>query len=1018
MLNYRLLIIVSLLIACCTTLAFLRLDIDTDVVRSLPAGERVIADGLEIFSQHPIHDQVAVDIMINPADPDALVECGAFVEQQMTASGLFAQVGSDAMGELMPRLALHVAGNLPFLFSSRDLEDIAPLLDSDRINDRIHKLHGDLGSLEGVGQAEFIGIDPLGLKDAILAKMALLAPSMNARFYKGSLLSEDGRHLLVTARPLAAGTNTASARRISALFSTTSQELAKRYEARGVQVTLTPVGAYRASLDNERIIRHDVQLANILAIVGIALLLLLSFSRPLLGLLSLLPAIAGTAAALLVYSLFHPSLSIIALGFGGAVISITVDHGIAYLLFLDRPHATTGKEAAHEVKALGLMSVITTIVAFLILSCSGFPIFTELGLFTAMGIFFSFLFVHTLFPRIIPVMPVGRDFSRPLQKIVNMLYSTGKPGAAAAIVLAAVLIFFAKPQFHVSLSSMNTVSGETQAADALFTGVWGEIGDRIFLMNSADTIAAIQQNNDRTLARIEEDMEKKILTAAFTPSMIFPGQARAARNLAAWQAFWDRDRREEVTRALSSAGTALGFTPDAFAPFFSLLDPGLTVKVEDIPTRYHGLLGISENKNKSGLIQFITIAPGENYDAAHFMARYGEESKIFDAAFFTKRLADILFSTFATMLGIIAVSVALLLYFITLSLPLTFLSLLPAAFSYICTLGTLKLIGQPLDIPALMLSIVILGLSDDYAFFCVRAHQRYRDIAHPSYGQVRSSVFLAGTSTLIGFGVLCFADHSLLRSIGITSFLGIAYSLLGTFLLLPPLLNWYFARQTQKEGGTRQDLTRRVHSRYRMVEAYPRMFARFKLRFDPLFAELPRMLAAKKDVKTIVDIGCGYGVPACWCLENYPDARVAAIEPDRERVRIARLALGKRGTVTRGWAPDMPPLPDGPADLVLLLDMLHYVDDEIAATVFNKSFQMLAAGGILAMRFTVRPAGRQSFSWRLENARIKAAGRQAWYRSAEKMAELLQQAGFVLIVNEVTAANPELAWMVGRAEKR
>jgi hypothetical protein len=114
----------------------------------------------------------------------------------------------------------------------------------------------------------------------------------------------------------------------------------------------------------------------------------------------------------------------------------------------------------------------------------------------------------------------------------------------------------------------------------------------------------------------------------------------------------------------------------------------------------------------------------------------------------------------------------------------------------------------------------------------------------------------------------------------------------------------------------------------------------------------------------------------------------------------------------------MPPLPDGPADIVLLLDMLHYVDDGTAAAVFAKSFQILGSGGIVAVRFTIRPAGRQSFSWLLENARIKALGQRAWYRSREKMSALLEQAGFVLLVNEVTAANPELAWMVGRAEKR
>jgi len=209
MINFRLLFLVLLLIIGCAVVGKMRLDIDTDMARSLPAGERVIADALEIFTHHPIHDQVAVDIAINGDDPNTLVECGVFLERKMTESGLFAQVGTNAMGELIPRLAFHVARNLPLLFSSEELLKIAPLLEPDRINERVRKLHGDLGTLEGVGQAEFIAMDPLGLKDLVLAKMALLAPSMNARFYKGHLLSGDGRHLLVTGRPLAAGSNTA-----------------------------------------------------------------------------------------------------------------------------------------------------------------------------------------------------------------------------------------------------------------------------------------------------------------------------------------------------------------------------------------------------------------------------------------------------------------------------------------------------------------------------------------------------------------------------------------------------------------------------------------------------------------------------------------------------------------------------------------------------------------------------------------------------------------------------------------
>ena len=70
-----------------------------------------------------------------------------------------------------------------------------------------------------------------------------------------------------------------------------------------------------------------------------------------------------------------------ALGFGGAIISITVDHGIAYLLFLDRSTTSYGKAASTEVRAIGLMATLTSVGAFSALYLTGFPVLQQLGLF-------------------------------------------------------------------------------------------------------------------------------------------------------------------------------------------------------------------------------------------------------------------------------------------------------------------------------------------------------------------------------------------------------------------------------------------------------------------------------------------------------------------------------------------------------------------------------------------------------------------------------------------------------------
>ena len=993
-------------------LGFTRLKIDTDVTKSLPRHDRIVSDALKIFSNHPIHDQVAVDIMIDRDDPDVLVNCSAFLRKKMQASGLFAEIGMGEVAQLLPEVARQAAHNLPYLFSKEELEnEVAPRLQSDAVSRRLKDIITGMSSLEGMGRSATLALDPLRLEDLVLARLIHLAPSHNARIYKENLISKNGRHLLLTARPITAGSNTAAAIRITNLFNESSHELNIKYAATGIHVVLTPTGTYQAALDNEKIIRHDVKLALGLSTAGIALLLFLTFPRPLFSLLSLVPPLAGTAAALFVYSLFHSSISIMVLGFSGALISVMDDYSITYLLFLDRPKATQGKLAALEVQSIGgWIALLTTIASFVVLGFCDFPVFASLGEFTALGLAFTYLFIYFICPKIFPVMPPSRKQDPPLHKFSSILFRAGKPGLAAALLLVCTLAFFAKPHFHLSLSDMNTVSQKTQDESRMFTSVWGDIGRKVYVMTTAASRGELQKRNDRLLASMEQDMRSGHIQSVFNPSMIFPGPLLSAQNLAAWKAFWTVERVNRLKRDLIQTGTALGFKADAFAPFYNLLNLETPVQQIRLSASFDNLLGIT-TKPGGKLVQFTTVTPGTSYDSSYFFSEYGAGNKIFDAKAFSNRLSTLLFSTFSSSLIAMTVLVTLMLFLYYLDWRLTVITLLPLVFAYICTLGTLNLIGHPLDIPGLMLTVVILGIGVDYSIYTVCGRRRYGTNTHTSYVLVRSAVFLSAASTLIGFGVLCFAEHSTLRSVGITSLAGIGYSFLGCILLLPPLLDAYF--QSEKNRTNPSEVPdKRILWRYRLLEAYPRVFARFKLKYDPLFKELPRMLGELTDIKKILDIGCGYGVPACWCLENIPASQVTGIDPDPQRVRVASMAVQERGTMIEGAAPQIPDIADR-VDLVLLLDMLHYLDDQQLHQTFERIAKLLRPGGLLATRFVVRLQNERSFYWYIEDFRTRLTSVTPRYRTTEEVSAMMAANGFEMLKVRATD-NKELFWITGK----
>ena len=282
--------------------------------------------------------------------------------------------------------------------------------------------------------------------------------------------------------------------------------------------------------------------------------------------------------------------------------------------------------------------------------------------------------------------------------------------------------------------------------------------------------------------------------------MIFPGPQRSASNLAAWRAFWSPQRVARISAAVQTIGEDLGFAPEAFRPFVQHLQ-GLPDASEsgrpDIPERFFGLVGIRA-PSSMGTVRngedrwrlFVSVTPGAADAAPEFSSAYRQSGvRVFAPTLYATHLGNLLGHTFGRMILIIGISVGVLMLVFYRSWKLTIISLLPVVFSFVCTLGTLNLAGHPLDLAALMLSIIVIGMGVDYCLFIVRSYQLYGSGADPRVGLIRVTVFLAAVSTLVGFGSMGFARHLLLRSAGFTCFFGILYVYAGAVLLLPPLLD-------------------------------------------------------------------------------------------------------------------------------------------------------------------------------------------------------------------------------------
>ncbi len=775
-----------------------RLAIDTDITKSLPPGDPVVRDAQYVMDHHPIRDRIALDLQVRGGGIQTLLEGAALVERRLEKSGLFRSVGMKEYQTAIPDLIARIIDTLPVLFSEDELNrQVLPMLEKNKVREIMRDNVAVLANLDGIGQSRMMASDPLGLKNLVLARLAHLVPSSDVRIIDGRLVSRDGSHLLITAEPKGSATDTVKAREIASLISSCAGELREKYSKSPVEFMVTPVGAYRAAIDNEDTAKSDTRLAIIFATLGITILLLVGFPRPYLGVLALVPAILGTIAATFVFSFFSPSISILTVGFGGTIISFTVDYGIAYLLFLDRPHETRGGETTREVWSLGMLAMLTTAVSFAFLFLSGFSILGQIGAFASLGVVCTFIIVHTLFPLIFPVMPPARRVGlMPMQKYANaLLGSRLKYGPIAALLVFIPMLFFARPDFTVDLSSMNTVSSDTLRAEEEIVKTWGNVLGRLYLMSEADTLEHLQEKGDRIAADLEKEIGSGVLSGAFAPSMVFPGRERRAENLMAWKKFWTRDRVAALRRNIEESSRETGFSPGAFQGFFRTVVNG-SVSGGGIPQEFHTLLGIHRRGVNGQWAFFSVLTPGPSYKGAEFYTRISRSgiARLFDPVLFGERLGETILSGFVRMALIIgAITIAVALIYLR-DLKLSMIAMAPTVFSLVCTLGTMNIAGMRPGIATIMVTVIVIGMGTDYALYLVSAYKKYVVETHPSIGLIRLTVLLSAMSTIIGFGVLSIADHALLRNAGLTLLMGIGYSFLGAVLIVTPLLGRFYGR--------------------------------------------------------------------------------------------------------------------------------------------------------------------------------------------------------------------------------
>lgn len=191
-------------------------------------------------------------------------------------------------------------------------------------------------------------------------------------------------------------------------------------------------------------------------------------------------------------------------------------------------------------------------------------------------------------------------------------------------------------------------------------------------------------------------------------------------------------------------------------------------------------------------------------------------------------------------------------------------------------------------------------------------------------------------------------------------------------------------------------------ARYPAHERFARRFAAGKLARDPVFAFIASS-GIISDGLRVLDVGCGQGLVGALFAGRIAYRGIELDRRDAERASAA--APGAQ--IVQG---DIRSTDFGRADVVVILDVLHYLAASEQVDVLHRARRALDGGGVLLMRVAdASPSLRFRATLALDRLAVRLRGRRAGAMHCRPVAEwrrLLEAEGFKVEQIPMSAGTP------------
>ena len=784
----------------------MQVKFEEDIAKILPKDKK-IEKLTAVFQNSKFMDKLVVMVSLKDtaatAQPDSLVAYAvAFTEQLQTKLNPYIRkINARVDDGLAMELFSTVSDHLPIYLEEKDYQNIDSLIAPVHVKETLEKNFRTLTSPAGIALKNIISNDPVGISFLGLKKLQQLQYDENFELYENYVVTKDQQHLLIFITPAFAPNNTGK----NALMLEGLDKLITDLDSTEFKyASASYFGATAVSVGNALQLRKDTLLTQGITVLFIIIFLGIYFRKKTAPVIIMLPVLFGVIFSLAAIYFINGGISVIALGTGSVVLGIAVNYSLH--VFNHYRHTKNVQQVIRDLAMPMTVGSFTTIGGFLCLEFVESEMLKDLGLFAAFSLIGASLFSLIFLPHFI-----ASKKEQPAPKITALSFidklAAYQPEYNKYLVIIIFLLTFffgywaKKVGFESDLNKMNFMSAKLKKAEKDLNTINQYSLQSVYLVTEGKTLDEALIQNEKLTTQIQALEAKNIVKKHSGVSTLIISDALQKTRIARWENYWTATKKASLLATLHEQGAALKYSATAFDKFNNLLEKKF------VPTDGQAMADvrknflddyITENPEKTTVVTLLKVLP-EHKQAVYKAFENEANITVLDKQYLAVRFVQIINDDFTS----IAIMTSLLVFFVLLimygRIELTLISFIPMFISWIWILGIMGLTGMQFNIINIIISALIFGLGDDYSLFIMDGLlQEYRT-GKKNLSSFKSSILLSAITTIVGLGVLIFAQHPALKSIAVISIIGIICVVIMSQILIPFFFTVLIKNRVQKK---------------------------------------------------------------------------------------------------------------------------------------------------------------------------------------------------------------------------